>query len=119
MTKIQEDLGEMSISEVYLINEIRKDSKEMWHNYGKSLEISLSIADSSSRPVLAKGQANVLKYMFAINKYKKHGTLSENLISLIKMKKSKYREALIEYGIWTEEIYLDIYNKYTDQKKLK
>ena len=119
MTTIQEKLGEMSTSEVLLIQEIREGTKKMWYTYGKSLEISLAIADSPMRPILWKGQANILRYMLAIDKYKSKGIISEDLISLIKMKKSKYREALIEYEIWTEDIYLDIYNKYTSQKKLK
>ena len=118
MTPRQEKLGEMSPSEISIIQALREDSRRSWYLYGKSLEISLSIEDSNYRPIMNKGQSSILRFMIAIDKYIECGQLSENLITLIKMKKSKYREALIEYGVWTEDIYLDIYNKYTQQKKI-
>ena len=118
MTPLQESLGKLSLQEIDIIKQLRADDKKQWFMYGKSLEIALSISDSKARPVLASGQANILTFMGAIDLYIEKKEISNALIKLVTMKKSKYREALIEHNIWTEEIYLNIYNSYTSQKKL-
>jgi len=119
MTPLQKSLGVMSIEEVFMIKAIRENNKNSWYRYGKSLEISLSIEDSNSCPIMNKGQSIVLKYMVAIELFVLKEEINKDLVQLIKMKKSKYREALIEYGIWTEEIYLKIKHKVMNTKDLK
>ncbi len=118
MALSQRIIGDLSSVEIAFIMSMRSDKKNKWAMYGKSLEVSLSIGESDYKPCMSKSQSLVLRFMIAIDNYKTKGSLSADLILLIKMKKSKYREALIEYDIWTKEIYLDIYNKYTSQKKL-
>lgn len=119
VTPLQESLGSMSIEEINMIKSIRENNKNTWYRYGKSLEISLSIEESNCCPIMNKGQSIVLKYMIAIELFITKEEINKDLVQLIKMKKSKYREALIEYEIWTEEIYLKIRNKVMNIKELK
>lgn len=112
----QKNLGRMTLDEIEIIESLREDNSKTWWRYGKSLEIALSVKDCKVSRSMGRGQTIIYSSMVAIELFEKKGIINEDLVKLIKTKKSKYVEALIEYGIWTEEIYMQIRAKVLDTK---
>ncbi len=73
---------------------------------GKALEMAILIGRDTNR-----GANRFYNFIVSIETFKQTGTITKNLVKLVQMKESLYREQLIKSGIWTKEVYEDIRSK--------
>ncbi len=70
---------------------------------GKALEMAILLNKNTTR-----GNNRLYRFILAIEIFKQFQNVTPEIVELVKMKESIYREILIDHGIWTRKIYEEI-----------